>query len=154
MNTILRLIRKHFPDPRITELEQELDKERARVDTIVTQLDVRQLMRLNLGLVDLRLQGHQNPLNGLTEEQIKEFELWGSAVKQSRWWSYLTSHVINKQTALTLGKSLSSESATWAGAGFVDAVIELSQEVERLATARERRLAGEDPYDEDYLIQN
>lgn len=134
-------------------LKQRLDIESAKVTNILTQTDVRQIMRHNLSLVDLRINGHENPLHGLSENEIKEFELWGSAVQSSRWWGYLLNHVINRQAAKTLAASLHSEKSAWSGAGFVDACLTLREEVERLEAARTVRMRGEDPYEPYNSIQ-
>lgn len=135
-------------EAKIKKLEYDLLAEKTRKITI----DKSAVMRKELGGIDM--DAEENYLKKLSIEEIKAFNQWGFELYHSIWWKYLVAWMINTQSATALGNILSDDRRALFGAGRVDGLMALRDEVEsRKDSYVTDNPDAEEQYDENRIIQ-
>lgn len=121
---------------------------------LATPPDPKNLMRQLMGGITLDMDTQENYLIPLTVEEIREFNKWGWEQATNRWWQYLVRWAINNQAAKTIGEIPKDRDATLFGAGRIDGLMLLRDEVDNRKVAHESDTQKPEPYDADKIIQD
>lgn len=133
----------------IAELREQLKIERRQREDI----DPKNLMRQLMGLVTVDMEAMEDLYAGLSVEEIRLFHRFGFDLSKNKWWKYLRAHTLNKQAAKTLREVLINERHSWIGAGTINGIMLLDEQVDRLKAAHEEDVAPQEEFDKAKLIQ-
>jgi len=129
------------------KLMRELEEKRKQVD----ETDI---MRELMGTVTLKqTETDENYLIPLTIAEIQAFNRWGADLALSPWWKYLVDWAVNNQAAKTIGSVLKSERNAIFGAGVVDGILLLRDEVDNRKAAHEAFIQKPEQFDPFSIIQ-
>jgi hypothetical protein len=151
-------IHKYLKDKKsLIDENEQLQKEVAdlRQQLLYNNINELNLMRSRMGAyTNLDVNTEQNYLKKLSIDEIKQFNQWGYELKNSQWFSFLTDWLINKQSALIIGNILDGEKKALFGAGIVDGIIALREEVDARSNAYNMSRGETEDFDENQAIQN
>jgi hypothetical protein len=131
------------------ELHKQLEIERKQREDV----DPKNLMRQLLGVAEINMEAMEDIYHGLTLEETRQFHRWGSDLATNRWWKLLRNNALNRNAAKTLGKMLYGERYAWIGAGTINGIMFVDEQVERLRAAHEEDIQPEEVFDSSKLIQ-
>lgn len=143
----------------IREVRSELIKENDRLCTVIAKMkaeaavDPKNLMRHLMSSVTLDMSTADNYLIQLTTEEIRDMNRWGYELYTSRWWKYLVEWAINTESGKTIGLIPHDRDKSLFGAGRIDGLMILRDEVESRKNNHESDQQKAEPYDEQKIIQ-